>query len=157
MLVCDQADSRLVLLVVALAWIAAIPHPRLWKGIFVDEHALIPAAQRSYYDWGNVHKADNYLAQLEELQARNASWDERRDYLMREFRAAGADAYNMTHSVYGRIVPPRSEGTEAILLTANWVSRDGGPNLRGVASLLSLVDFFRGACSSSSFIAFISS
>lgn len=72
-----QADPRLVLLIVALAWIAAIPHPRLWKGIFVDEHALIPAGQRSYYDWGNVHKADNYLAQLEELQARNASWDER--------------------------------------------------------------------------------
>lgn len=133
-----------MLLVVALAWIAAIPHPRLWKGIFVDEHALIPAAQRSYYDWGNVHKADAYLAQLEELQARNASWAERRDYLLHELRAAGADAHNTSHAVYGRIVPPRAEGTEAILLTANWVSRDGGPNLRGVASLLSLVDFFRG-------------
>lgn len=128
----------------SLAWIAAIPHPLLWKGIFVDEHALIPASQRSFYGWDNVFKADAYLADLEGLHARNATWDERRDYLLHVLRASGVEAHNTTHSVYGRVVPPRAEGTEAILLTANWGSRDGGPNLRGIASLLSLADFFRG-------------
>lgn len=47
-------------------------------------------------------------------------------------------------AVYASVKPPRSAGTETILISANWVSRDGGWNLRGVATLLAMGDFLRG-------------
>lgn len=56
----------------------------------------------------------------------------------------GVNTGNTSLSTYAHVQPPRSAGTETILLSANWVSRDGTPNLRGVATLLALGDFFRG-------------
>lgn len=97
-----------------------------------------------YYDWAQVFRADRYLAELEALRDANATWDERRDFLSASFRAAGVTALNTTSSVLAHVTPPRSEGTEAILVSANWLSRNGEVNVRGVALLLSLAEFLRG-------------
>ena len=61
-------------------WILALPYEGLWKGTYVDEHALQPAQVgyvvrtllnafqvNTYYDWSNVHEADRYLDDLELL------------------------------------------------------------------------------------------
>jgi len=68
----------------------------------------------------------------------------RSTYLQSAFSSSGIHSSNTSTSTYAHITPPRSSGTEMILLSANWVSRDGSPNLRGVAMLLSLADFLQG-------------
>lgn len=110
----------------------------------MDENALSPAQAVTYYDWSDVHRADLYLDEIEQLGC-EASWEARKELLLRSFSNAGVETGNTTDAVWARVTPPRSEGTEAHLISANWLSRDGVCNKRGVAMLLSLADFFRGA------------
>jgi glycosylphosphatidylinositol transamidase len=70
--------------------------------------------------------------------------DRRSNYLQETFSHVGLNSGNTSLSTYAHIQPPRSPGTETIILSANWVSRDGTPNLRGVASALALGDFLKG-------------
>ncbi|KAL1408622.1 Glycosyl phosphatidyl inositol protein transamidase complex subunit [Vanrija albida] len=134
---------RALLAVIGVAWLFALPHPALWKHTFIDEHALQPAQVTIYYDWAQVFRADRYLAEVEALRDANATWAERADFLCASFGAAGVSAGNTTSAVFAHVTPPRSEGTEAILVSANWLSRNGEVNVRGVALLLSLAEFLR--------------
>lgn len=68
----------------------------------------------------------------------------RSEYLQETFSHAGLNSGNTTLSTYAHVQPPRSPGTETIILSANWVSRDGGPNLRGIATALAMGDFLKG-------------
>jgi glycosylphosphatidylinositol transamidase len=68
----------------------------------------------------------------------------RSEYLQETFSGIGLNTGNTSLSTYAHIQPPRSAGTETIILSANWVSRDGGPSLRGVATALALGDFLKG-------------
>lgn len=68
----------------------------------------------------------------------------RSKYLVKAFSEAGLSAGNTSNAVYASVTPPRSSGTETILISANWISRDGGLNLRGIATLLAMGDFLRG-------------
>ena len=78
-------------------------------------------------------------------QTHSAKQTSRRStYIQSAFSRAGLHTSNTTTSTYAHVRPPRSAGTEAILVSANWLSRDGVPNLRGVAMLLALGDFLRG-------------
>lgn len=134
----------MTLLLVGLLWIAALPHPALWKSTFIDEHALMPSGARPLWSWDDVAAADAYLASIEALDARNASWAERSSFFETELARAGLEAGRTEHSVWARVTPPRSEGTEAILVSANWLGRDGGANVRGTSLLLALGAFLRG-------------
>lgn len=96
------------------------------------------------YDWADVHRADRYLDELERLISVNASQSERSAFLQDAFSAAGHSTGSTSTSTWAHITPPRSAGTETILVAANWASRDGGPNVRGIATLLSLAAFLRG-------------
>lgn len=133
---------RLALGFVGFVWVLLLPHRALWKTTWVDENALSPAQATVYYDWADVHRADRYLDDIEKLGC-DASWDGRKELLLHAFANAGVEAGNTTDAVWARVTPPRSEGTEALLVSANWLSRDGVCNKRGVALLLSLADFLR--------------
>ncbi|BEI85943.1 hypothetical protein CcaverHIS002_0602300 [Cutaneotrichosporon cavernicola] len=134
---------RVSLLVVGLVWIAALPSPALWKSTFIDEHALMPSGARPLWDWADVAAADTYLVGVQDLADRNASWAACADFFVKEFGLAGLEAGRTEDSVYARVTPPRSEGTEAILVSANWMSRDGVVNARGTSLLLALGAFFK--------------
>ena len=127
-----------------ILWLLALPYEALWKRTYIDEHAIQPGQVTLYYDWGNVHSADLYLSSLEALSERNASREERSDYLQDAFSAAGLRTDNTSTSTWAHVTPPRSAGTEVILITANWQSKEGGLNLRGIAMLLSLGKLLRG-------------
>ncbi|KAK4687828.1 GPI-anchor transamidase subunit GAA1, partial [Tremellales sp. Uapishka_1] len=99
-----------------------------WTGIFWDK---IPQL-----------RADRYLDVLGTLV--NATFRERSEFLVNAFSDSGISSSSTKTAVYAHIIPPRSSATETILLSANWMSRDGGPNLRGIAMLLSLGDFLQG-------------
>ena len=59
----------------------------------------------------------------------------------------GCQATNGSNS-YAILPSPRASGTEAIVISASRLSRVGEevPNLRGVATVLSLASFLKGLC-----------
>lgn len=59
--------SRLLMVLVSIAWLLALPHRSLWKRTYIDENAISPGQVNMYFDWANVHKADKYLDQLERI------------------------------------------------------------------------------------------
>ena len=80
--------TRATLFAIGYLWMLAIPLPGLGKDTYIDENALQPSQVRqykpcsvlfnilylqvkTYWDWGNVHAADVYLAQLEQIRDAN--------------------------------------------------------------------------------------
>lgn len=134
-----------------------IPFQDLSRGTWVDENALQPAQVTTYWSWDDVHAADNYLTQIEDLYARNATNVEKAGFIEEQFISLGLDAgvqpYKLTSSVgstlganaYGVYPVPRASGAEAIVISASWVSRTdegaGTPNMRGVATVLALARY----------------
>ncbi|KIR59374.1 glycosylphosphatidylinositol transamidase [Cryptococcus bacillisporus CA1873] len=133
-----------ILTFIAVLWLLALPYEGLWKNTYVDEHALQPAQVAVYFDWANVHKADVYLGELERISKSNSTFTLRTEYLQNAFSAAGLYTGNTTTATYALVTPPRATGMETIIVSANWLSRDGSENLRGIAMLLALGDFLRG-------------
>ncbi|THH17535.1 hypothetical protein EW146_g3293 [Bondarzewia mesenterica] len=150
---------RLLLFVVGYTWMLVLPFPQLGQGTYIDENALQPAQVATYWNWGDVHRADRYLAELEALRDRNASNEERANYFMTEFSKLGiptsTQKYTFTTSTetfsgtnaYAVISSPRTDGTEAVVISSSWLSQsgptDGALNLRGVSTVLALSAFLR--------------
>ncbi|KIO32513.1 hypothetical protein M407DRAFT_18566 [Tulasnella calospora MUT 4182] len=148
---------RFVLYFVGYVWMILIPFQDLSRGTWVDENALQPAQVTTYWSWDDVHAADNYLTQIEDLYARNATNVEKAGFIEEQFISLGLDAgvqpYKLTSSVgstlganaYGVYPVPRASGAEAIVISASWVSRTdegaGTPNMRGVATVLALARY----------------
>ena len=91
-MVIHQFDSfqRIALFLLGYSWMLLIPFPYIGRGVYIDENALQPgqvclfnfAMQYLYlipcttqvnidWGWGDVHAADQYLAQLEKLRSEN--------------------------------------------------------------------------------------
>ncbi|KAH9952052.1 Gaa1-domain-containing protein [Amylocystis lapponica] len=149
-----------LLLVVGYLWMLVIPSPRLGQKTYIDENALQPGQVHTYWNWDDVHRADNYLAQLERLRDDNSTSEEIATFITGEFGKLGisastqrysftttAGAKNGTNS-YAVFSSPRASGTEAMVISASWLSRtgdgDGTLNLRGVSTVLSLAAFLKG-------------
>ena len=82
---------RSLLLVVGYLWILCLPIKELSRGIYIDENALQPGGVcpinfrsplppltrvpqvNTNWNWGEVHRADLYLGELEELRDNNAT------------------------------------------------------------------------------------
>jgi glycosylphosphatidylinositol transamidase len=62
------------MVVVSIVWVALLPYEGLWKRTYIDENAISPGQVNMYFDWGNVHQADRYLEQLEQVV--NGTFDE---------------------------------------------------------------------------------
>jgi len=148
------------LLAAGYLWMVAIPLPTLGQRTYIDENALQPGQVNTYWSWEDVHHADRFLEALEQLRDRNASRAEIADYLVTEFRKAGLTADTQEYAftttsesktgvnTYAIFSSPRSSGTEAMIISASWLSRtgegDGTLNLRGVSTVLSLAWFLKG-------------
>ncbi|KAG9038965.1 Glycosyl phosphatidyl inositol protein transamidase complex subunit [Tulasnella sp. JGI-2019a] len=142
---------------VGYIWMLVIPLSGLGERVWIDENALQPGQVTTYWDWSDVHNADDYLAQIEGLYAHNATSDEKASYIQQQFASLGlksdTQSYIFTTSAnitvgtnaYGVYPVPRASGAEAIVISASWVSRtnegDGTPNMRGVATILALARF----------------
>ncbi|EIW65967.1 hypothetical protein TREMEDRAFT_70378 [Tremella mesenterica DSM 1558] len=135
---------RLILATVGVLWILALPYEGLWKRTYVDENALQPGQVNTYWDWGDVHRADIYLGELEKLRDKNASFAQYSEYFMSTLSSSGLHTSSLSTSTYSLLSPPRSSGLETILLSAPLISHLQTPNLRGISILLSLAHFLRG-------------
>ncbi|KAI0336516.1 Gaa1-domain-containing protein [Cubamyces sp. BRFM 1775] len=150
---------RLLLFTVGYLWLLVIPSSRLGQGTYIDENALQPGQVNTNWNWGEVHHADRILEELEQLRDRNASSDEVAQYAVSEFEKYGIPARTQRYSydtvggtingtnAYAVLQSPRASGTEAIVISASWLSRmgegDGTLNLRGVSTLLALASFLK--------------
>ncbi|KAI8998654.1 Gaa1-domain-containing protein [Trametes punicea] len=150
---------RLLLFTVGYLWLLVIPSSKLGQGTYIDENALQPGQVNTYWNWGEVHDADNILAELEQLRDRNASSDQIAQYVVTEFEKDGIPARTQRYSfdtvvesingtnAYAVLQAPRASGTEAIVISASWISRtgegDGTLNLRGVSTLLALAKYLK--------------
>ncbi|VDC06625.1 unnamed protein product [Peniophora sp. CBMAI 1063] len=144
------------LLVTGLLWMVTIPYPELGQRTYIDENALQPGQVNTYWNWGDVGRADHYLAELETLRDNNASSQARAEYFTTEFAKLGLptelQAYAFTTgtggvngtNAYAVLSSPRASGTEAIVISASWKSLTGAYNLRGIATVLALSNFLKG-------------
>ncbi|KAF8212021.1 Gaa1-domain-containing protein [Mycena galopus ATCC 62051] len=130
-----------------------------YLGTYIDENALGPGQVNTYWNWGDVANADRYLEQLEVLRDSNATSEQRAKTLTTEFMKLGIPAsaqnYAFTSSTgklegtnaYAVLSSPRTSGTEAMVISASWISRtgeeDGTLNLRGVSTVLALANFLK--------------
>ncbi|KAF5330472.1 hypothetical protein D9619_005915 [Psilocybe cf. subviscida] len=160
----DSIVRNLSKIIVALflggyIWMLVIPSPTLERHTYGDENALMMGQVNTEWNWGDVHVADTYLAQLEQIRDRNMSSQERANFLRQEFSKLGISASTQGYSfvrgglnitgnnAYALISAPRHSGTEAMVVSASWISRlgeeDGTINIRGVATVLALANFLK--------------
>ncbi|KAI0374870.1 Gaa1-domain-containing protein [Pilatotrama ljubarskyi] len=150
---------KVLLFTVGYLWLLVIPSSRLGQGTYIDENALQPGQVNTYWNWEEVHRADKILADLEQLRDRNATSDEIAQYAVTEFERYGIPARKQQYSfdaageivngtnAYAVMQSPRASGTEAIVISASWLSRtgegDGTLNLRGVSTVLALAPYLK--------------
>ncbi|KAJ8598060.1 Gaa1-like GPI transamidase component [Rhizopogon salebrosus TDB-379] len=145
------------LLIVGYTWMLIIPVSLLSQGTYIDENALQPSQVNTYWNWGDVHTADLHLYQLDGVRDRNLTSEQRAEFFMTEFSKLGlaASTQNYTFSTskgtisgnnaYAIMSSPRAAGTEAMVISAPWLSTTGhgALNLRGISTVLSLAAFLK--------------
>ncbi|KAG9318846.1 Gaa1-like GPI transamidase component [Chiua virens] len=138
-------------------WIALIPVLPLSQRVYIDENALQPAQVNTKWNWQNVHKADLYLHHLEGLRDRNATSEQRATFIRDEFAKLGLAGAIQNYTfvtpsanvsgvnAYALFSSPRASGSEAIVVSASWLSEVGEEpyNLRGIATVMALADFLK--------------
>ncbi|KIJ16768.1 hypothetical protein PAXINDRAFT_10481 [Paxillus involutus ATCC 200175] len=145
------------LFVIGYLWMILVPISPLSQGVYIDENALQPAQVNTNWNWQNVHQADTYLHHLEGLRDGNATSEQRAQFVRDEFAKLGlaAAAQNYTFATssgsvsgvnaYAVMASPRASGSEAIVISASWLSKVGEEpyNLRGISIVLALAGFLK--------------
>ncbi|RIA93902.1 Gaa1-like protein [Glomus cerebriforme] len=146
---------RFLLFAVGTCWLFILPSDQYHKNTYISENALLPGQVNTYYSWGQVHEATAFRDNITLIS--NSSNIEKAAYVENELRKAGLKTamQNFTvnisgkeisgTNVYGVFNAPRADGTEALVLSASWKSKDGETlNTNGVAIALSIGKFFKG-------------
>ncbi|KAG0329448.1 Glycosyl phosphatidyl inositol protein transamidase complex subunit [Dissophora globulifera] len=109
-----------VLVAVSFVWLLALPHQSYSKHTYVSENALMPgsALQDEFSKIGLKAATQNYTL--------TTSTDSR----------SGVNTYAVFYA-------PRSDGTEALVLSAPWISRDKITNTNAIALILALGRVFK--------------
>ncbi|RUP51808.1 Gaa1-like protein [Jimgerdemannia flammicorona] len=140
---------------VGLGWLLLLPHDQYNKETYVSENALLPAQINVYYGFSDINVAKEYQSKIEERL--NQSSLEKARFIETELRAAGfratiqkfsspiphPDDVQQGVNAFGIYHAPRSDGTESLVLSAPWVSRDGRDNINGISLLLSVARMFK--------------
>ncbi|KAF8969844.1 Gaa1-like protein [Flammula alnicola] len=150
---------KVTLFLVGYLWMLVIPAPHIGRITYIDENALQPGQVTTDWNWGDVHVADLYLTRLEQVRDGNFTSEQRAQWLCEEFGKLGisssTQAYSFSTSTsqlngtnaYAVLAAPRHSGTEAIVISASWISRtgeeDGTINMRGVSTVLALANFLK--------------
>ncbi|KAG8217869.1 Gaa1-like protein [Butyriboletus roseoflavus] len=147
----------IALLAAGYLWMALIPITPLSQGVYIDENALQPAQVNTNWSWQDVHQADLYLHHLEGLCDGNATSEQRANFIRDEFAKLGLAAATQNYTfitpssnvpgvnAYALMNSPRASGSEAIVISASWLSEVGKEpyNLRGIATVLALAGFLK--------------
>ncbi|PPQ63089.1 hypothetical protein CVT24_005944 [Panaeolus cyanescens] len=140
-------------------WMLLIPFPHLGRTTYIDENALQPSQVNTYWDWADVHIADQYLGLLEQIRDGNYTSKERAEWLNMEFLKLGLTSSTQSYTflspvtgvngtnAYAILPSARHSGTEAMVISASWLSRvdegAGTVNIRGVSFVIALARFLK--------------
>lgn len=136
---------RPALIIAALVLLALLPAPMppFSKNTYVDENALQPAQANVYWGWNEVGLCDGIAKDIKEL-ARHADAAQRAQYISSKLLEFGLEPHTQEYefdvpidyalqsssvsgvNTYARWLSGRSDGREAVIIAASWLSRWDG-------------------------------
>ncbi|CEP13311.1 hypothetical protein [Parasitella parasitica] len=142
----------LLLFFIGIGWILILPYDGYNKHTYISENALLPGQANLDYGFNDIRTAEEYRDKLIQIQEKDS--ETRARFIHEEFRRTGFVSAIQHFQVRGREPKkgvnafainraPRSDGKEALILSASWKSRTGEYNTNGIASLLSLARLFK--------------
>ncbi|KAI8357897.1 Gaa1-like protein [Choanephora cucurbitarum] len=141
-----------LLFIIGLVWILLLPYEGYNKRTYISENALLPGQTNLDYGFNDIHTAEGYRQQILDVQEKDS--DTRAKFIYEEFRKIGFTSVMQPFTIqdlesvkgvntYAINRAPRSDGKEALILSASWTSRTGEYNTNGIAALLSLAKLFK--------------
>ncbi|KAG1309507.1 hypothetical protein G6F62_000715 [Rhizopus arrhizus] len=142
-----------VLFFIGIVWILILSYDGYNKGTYISENALLPGQANVEYGYNDIKTAEDYIHKLSRVQDKDS--ETRAQFIQKEFRLSGFvsavqhftfdnNGYNTKGAnAFAIHKAPRSDGKEALILSAPWVSRTGEYNTNGIALLLSLAKLFK--------------
>ncbi|KAL0091128.1 GPI transamidase GAA1 [Phycomyces blakesleeanus] len=141
----------IILFVVAVIWLFLLPYEGYNKRTYISENALLPGQANVNYGYNDMRAAEDYRSKIIRIQDKDSEM--RASFIQEELRRIGFTSALQHFSVNGLNETgvnafaihraPRSDGKEALILSAPWVSRTGDYNTNGIAALLSLAKLFK--------------
>ncbi|KAI8824481.1 Gaa1-like protein [Fimicolochytrium jonesii] len=139
--------------VVGVIWLLFLPQSQFHQRNYVDENALLPGQTTKYFSALDYHFVKEYRTHIQALAAQSKIAADYASFIEGELRSFGLDASTQDFvrfanhgpvdgsNAYGVFRAPRSDGTEAIVISTPFVAQDGRVNAGGVAYLLALAKF----------------
>ncbi|KAF9181496.1 Glycosyl phosphatidyl inositol protein transamidase complex subunit [Haplosporangium sp. Z 767] len=158
-------SNSYVMVAVSFFWLLALPHQGYSKWTYISENALLPGGASVRFDYSDVAAADAYRDVIQRISTLSSL--ERAQALEREFSQIGLKSATQNYTLntstdskhgvntYAVFYAPRSDGTEALVLSASWTSRDLTTNTNAIAMLLSLAKLFKRSSHFSKDIIFV--
>ncbi|GAA5930593.1 GPI-anchor transamidase subunit GAA1 [Sporobolomyces koalae] len=153
---------RTLLFLAGVLYTLALPLPELGRRHYISENALQPAQVNTYWSWADVHIADLFDKDVKKWSSPDVSTEQRTKNLQAAFEKLGympaRQSYSFSLAVnstvnginsYAILPAPKTDGAEALVLSASWWSRardENGQrrvNTRGVATVLALANYFK--------------
>ncbi|CAG8486788.1 16795_t:CDS:10 [Acaulospora morrowiae] len=139
---------------VGVCWLFVFPLEQYSKHTYISENALLPGQVNTYYNWPQVFEAMAYRDNIKSIL--NLSSLEKAEHIEDQLKRSGFKTAKQNFTVVssGRVISgvnvfgvlnsPRADGTEALVLSAPWISKDGVTiNINGIAAALSIGKFFK--------------
>ncbi|KAG9070298.1 Glycosyl phosphatidyl inositol protein transamidase complex subunit [Linnemannia hyalina] len=142
-----------IMVAVSFFWLLALPHQDYSKRTYVSENALLPGSANVQFNWNDNLAAEAYRDTVQRIASLPSI--ERAQALELQFAAIGLKSATQNYTLntstesfhgvntYAVFYAPRSDGTEAIVLSASWLSRDKTTNTNAIAMLLALGKTFK--------------
>ncbi|KAI5474391.1 glycosylphosphatidylinositol transamidase [Pseudohyphozyma bogoriensis] len=153
---------RTILVFAGFAYLLALPLPIIGQEHHVSENALQPSQVNTYWNWADVHIADLFAEDVAKWSVEGVTSDKRADAIQEAFLKLGLPVATQKYSfglggtsrlngtnVYSILQAPKTDGAEALVLSASWMSRAVGDdgekriNTRGVAIVLALANYLK--------------
>ncbi|KAF9537935.1 Glycosyl phosphatidyl inositol protein transamidase complex subunit [Mortierella hygrophila] len=142
-----------IMVAVSFFWLLALPHQDYSKRTYVSENALLPGSANVQFNWDDNLAAEAYRDTVQRIASLPSI--ERAQALELQFAAIGLKSATQNYTLststesfhgvntYAVFYAPRSDGTEALVLSASWLSRDKTTNTNAIAMLLALGKTFK--------------
>ncbi|KAG9325677.1 hypothetical protein KVV02_001161 [Mortierella alpina] len=154
-----------VMVAVSFIWLLALPHQGYSKRTYISENALLPGSANVRFDYSDSLAAEAYRDTIQRISTLSSY--ERAQALEQEFSKIGLKAATQNYTLntstdskrgvntYAVFYAPRSDGTEALVLSASWTSRDQTANINAISMLLALGRVFKRCSHFSKDIVFV--
>ncbi|GAA5985963.1 hypothetical protein JCM5350_007822 [Sporobolomyces pararoseus] len=153
---------RTLLFIAGLCYTLALPLTELGRKHYISENALQPAQVNTYWSWADVHVADLFDNDVTKWSKPEVSVEQRTKFIQSAFEKLGYASARQRYSfelssnssvgginTYAILPAPKTDGSEALVLSASWLSRARDEegrrriNNRGVATVLALANYMK--------------